>query len=331
LKKYDFIFLDEDVILNSILPNQCEILLTELQDILGEIDENSGLAKKIRAALDAAKTRRWISLPGTQYVDAYRKILTPVDIPAFCKAKYFYLKTKSDENNLEESNRTGDGLIFFKPMELRRGLNYIMLSATADEKICNFFFGANRVKFYECKNAKYKGTLNQYNEYTLSRWDIAKRPGILNELKKMTGVENCITFKKHKQPGDLAYFGKTTGINAYTGKDLNVIGTPHHPEFVYKLIAFTILKAPFNFDTFYANAELRYQEITYNGNKFWFYTFDKKAQLLRDIQLWMIGSELEQAVGRARLIRHDCTVNFFSNYPLAQAVIRELDLMQEYT
>ena len=48
-------------------------------------------------------------------------------------------------------------------------------------------------------------------------------------------------------------------------------------------------------------------------------------ELLRNIQLWMISSELEQAVGRARLIHHDCTVNVFSNLPLSQANLKEFE------
>jgi hypothetical protein len=35
----------------------------------------------------------------------------------------------------------------------------------------------------------------------------------------------------------------------------------------------------------------------------------------------MIESDLEQAVGRARLSRCNCTVNVFSNFPLRQAVM----------
>jgi hypothetical protein len=42
----------------------------------------------------------------------------------------------------------------------------------------------------------------------------------------------------------------------------------------------------------------------------------------------MIESDLEQAVGRARLLRYDCTVNLFSNFPLRQAVMRESDYDQ---
>lgn len=47
---------------------------------------------------------------------------------------------------------------------------------------------------------------------------------------------------------------------------------------------------------------------------------DKK---MRNMQLFFIESELEQAVGRARLLRENCTVYVFSNYPCQQAEIIE--------
>ena len=46
-------------------------------------------------------------------------------------------------------------------------------------------------------------------------------------------------------------------------------------------------------------------------------------KILRDIQFYMIESELEQAVGRARLLRCNCIVNLFSDYPLKQAIQME--------
>lgn len=46
-------------------------------------------------------------------------------------------------------------------------------------------------------------------------------------------------------------------------------------------------------------------------------------EFLRDIQFYMIESELEQAVGRARLLRCDCTVNLFSDFPLRQAELMD--------
>ena len=61
--------------------------------------------------------------------------------------------------------------------------------------------------------------------------------------------------------------------------------------------------------------------MIHNGYRFRFTTF--KNENLRAIQFWMIESELEQAVGRARLLRNSCDVHLFSNFPLSQAKMVE--------
>lgn len=72
-----------------------------------------------------------------------------------------------------------------------------------------------------------------------------------------------------------------------------------------------------NFQNDYSEEKMRYQEIEYNCCRFWFNTYDNKT--LRNMQLWFINTELEQAVGRARLLRNDCTVYLYSNLPMKQA------------
>ena len=84
-------------------------------------------------------------------------------------------------------------------------------------------------------------------------------------------------------------------------------------EFVYKLLAMHI-GVPIN-------EKMRHQEISNEDYKFWFNTYNNEA--LRRIQLWFIHSELEQATGRARLLRFNCIVKLFANLPLEQAEIVE--------
>ena len=57
--------------------------------------------------------------------------------------------------------------------------------------------------------------------------------------------------------------------------------------------------------------------VTHNGYRFRFTTYEDVS--LRKIHFWMIESEIEQAVGRARLLRYGCVVNLFSNFPVGQA------------
>ena len=49
---------------------------------------------------------------------------------------------------------------------------------------------------------------------------------------------------------------------------------------------------------------------------------------MRELQLWFIESELEQCVGRARLLRHSATVHLYSNFPVRQTILSE-DLPKE--
>lgn len=43
-----------------------------------------------------------------------------------------------------------------------------------------------------------------------------------------------------------------------------------------------------------------------------------------DCKLWAcIEAEIEQAIGRARILRKDCTVYIFSNYPCQQAELKQ--------
>ena len=74
--------------------------------------------------------------------------------------------------------------------------------------------------------------------------------------------------------------------------------------------------------------EMEHRFIEYKGKRFWFTAFPNDD--LRSIQLWMIESELEQAVGRARLLRNSCTVRLFSNFILSQAqIIDDFDYDKE--
>ncbi|MCL2034477.1 MAG: hypothetical protein FWG94_07070 [Oscillospiraceae bacterium] len=311
LRKYGAVIIDEDILLNCMMPSQIDIPLPKLTDVLDQIDSKSGLAKKIKMAAEAAKSKSWFTLPYTKYDEAYEDISSGIDIPSFCRAEKFYFKKKADEKNLLESNHSEESIVFLKPVRLNPYTKYIMLSATVDQTICNYYFGSNRVQFYQCKKAANVGTLNQYPHNTMSRAYIDKNIGAIEAIRKATGFNDIITFKKYGI-GNL-YFGKTTGIDSLRGNKLNVIGTPHQPEWVYKLFAYAMGK---EFDE---TATLSYQPVRHKGFQFHFMTFGKGNELLRNIQFWMIESEIVQAVGRARLLLDDCTVNLFSNFPIAQA------------
>lgn len=108
------------------------------------------------------------------------------------------------------------------------------------------------------------------------------------------------------------------GIDKIKGQDLVIIGTPHNNERVYKLIGRYL-----GFDV--NNEAIHRRRIEYNGFSFNFTTYENPA--LRTIQLYYISSELEQAIGRARLLRESCTVFLFSNFPCSQAELIQTDYL----
>ena len=305
LDEFDSIIIDEDILFKSIISNQGEISVSDLKRLKKETTDPR-LSKKIKKLLKASETQSCIEAEGFEWdaEDEDKKSML-FDIPSFCRAEHFYLRRCKNEQKLDE-----DTFTFLKTADFP-GEKYITVSATADEAICEWYFGEENIDFYECKKAKYKGELRQYYEKSMSRSCLAENPGIIEKLMRQFGMneKRVITFL-NEDIGEL-HFGNTEGSNMLEGKDILVIGTPYHAEFLYKLAA---LSMGIEFDE---DEKMAPQIIDYNGYRFWFTTFRDKE--LQKIHLWMIESELEQAVGRARLLRNACTVNLFSNFPLSQA------------
>ncbi|MDR0948098.1 MAG: hypothetical protein LBM69_01115, partial [Lachnospiraceae bacterium] len=184
---------------------------------------------------------------------------------------------------------------------------------------CGYFFGKENIQFRECKKAKLKGTLYQDHRRSMSRFDLRKNPGVIGKIKKWSGCKHTISFKEFMQHyhGELQ-FGNCTGCDYMKGEDIDIIGTPHIPDWIYKLFAYTI---GCKFDT---EAHIKPGlTVEHNGWRFRFTTYGDET--LKAIQFYIIESQLEQAVGRARLLRETCRVNLYSNFPLCQAIMKELE------
>ena len=303
--KFDQIIIDEDIIFKSVITSQCEVPLSELKRLRHKTSD-SNLCKKINTLLKLAQTDTCLELKSIEYKpDPYKlRKHFHFDIEQFCRAERFYIRRASKEEKVQK-----DTVVFLKPAVLKN-LKQIMVSATANEEICRQVFGSE-VEFFVCKKAKYKGRLLQFPGRSMSRSSIANDPGIIRRLIDHFHMDedHVITFM-NQNIGAL-HFGNTEGSNALEGEDILVIGTPYHAPFLYKLVAFSL-----GFDI-NEEEEMTRQLVTHNGYQFWFNTFSDPQ--LRLVQFWMIESELEQAIGRARLLRHDCTVYLFSNFPLEQA------------
>lgn len=310
LREYGAVIIDEDIIFKSVISNQGEITVRKLKKLSRKIIDRR-LSAKIKKLLKAVKTQTCIELDGFEWDDENDDSSKPMtfDIPAFCMANHFYLRKKSKEENLKE-----DTIAFLKPVTFKN-VKYIMVSATVSEEICYQYFGEDNVNFYVCKRAEYKGSLYQYPQKSMSRSCLKNNQGIVRRLieKFHLDEDNVITFMK-ENIGNL-HFGNTEGSNSLEGKDILVIGTPYHAEFLYKLAAFSM---GIDFDE---DEKMTLQDVIYNGYAFKFTTFENEE--LRAVHFWMLESELEQAVGRARLLRNDCNVYLFSNFPLSQSKMVE--------
>ncbi len=311
VSKYDLIIVDEDIVYSTVIPSRETVSLSTLRKLKKKLAASDPLAAKIKKCLKRVEDSEFFTLGEADWHRAYADIKMAVNIPALCSATHFcYREATEQENDLSENSVT-----FIKPVKFPDNKKYIMLSATADRDICELYFGANNVRFYDCKEAENTGTLNQHGDRSMGRSSIRKDTSIIDRIKKWTGFNYTISFKEfHKYyTGDL-HFGNCAGCDMLKGENIDVIGTPHQPEWIYKLFAYSL--------GYEVDDDLKpNMVVAHNGFRFRFMTYADET--LRAIQFYMIESELEQAVGRARLLRCDCTVNLFSDFPLKQAVLKE--------
>lgn len=216
------------------------------------------------------------------------------------RANYFYHEASKDE-------------VYFMDYCSRQPLcNCTIVSATINERLYNELFGGMINSITDLGQLKYEGKLYLHHDCTYSKSCLLNDNDIMIRLrKKYEDKRNIITFKDFARYGEL-YLGAAQGSNALAGCDLAVIGTFHRPEYVYKLWAMEM--GYFDPDDTLAN-----RIVERNGYRFQFMTFEN--DLLREIQLYMIESESEQAVGRARLVSNNCTVDLYSNLPLKQCIV----------
>ena len=193
--------------------------------------------------------------------------------------------------------------------------NVIIMSATVNPDLYKWLMYVP-VEIYQCKHARYTGKLLQYTDSSYSRKKLTtdeNYENLLNQIKTITDNKAVITFKCCESEFNTHYhYGAIEGLNVLEGQDIAVVGLPNTDEKVYKLYGMLMGVDP-NKETW------RYLKIQYNGYEFCLNTFSDYR--LKTVQLWMIESNLEQAVGRARLLRHDCTVTVFARFPIDQAEI----------
>lgn len=208
--------------------------------------------------------------------------------------------------------RNNDGTISYICRRELANKKVIILSATANEYVYRLLFG-DRLEFIDIGNVKTLGKIIQYPQWSFSRHQMDNEEKFLTIAKHIAGQQHVITHKRFRDQFSncIANFGNTTGIDAYKGQDMVVIGTPHLNTNTYFLYA-SALSIDISGDN--SLSDIR---ISRKGMEFYFNTFVNIG--LREIQLYLIESELVQAIGRARLLRNDCTVTVLSRLPMIGA------------
>lgn len=232
----------------------------------------------------------------------------------------------SDENQLEKlkgGNANVYGLLKSNYINIKNGkitflieeklpdCKLIILSATISHEIYGKIYSDQIIEYYECPKAEYRGKVVQYTDSSYSRYALNENYDKKKLLKELCQNNEVITFKSIEQEFHTRYhFGNVEGMNHLRGKNLSVVGLPNLDETVYCLYG---MRAGVEIK----KAAMYPQRIVYRDKSFYLNTY--KNQVLQMIQTWLISSQLEQAVGRARLLREDCTVTVFAGFPVEQA------------
>jgi hypothetical protein len=212
----------------------------------------------------------------------------------------------------DDSNPRNLGEVFFVIKKDIPAKNIIIMSATAPIDIYKHIFG-KKLKVIDVSNVEKTGKITQYTSKSWSRSSLLKSSGNeLDKLKEKIGERPVITFanfkKIFKNKLDI-HFGNVEGYDDLKGKDIAVVGTDNKPLHVYFFYAKII-----GMDLKGSDNKLDMRIIEWGGYRFKAMTFEN--EILRDIQLSLIESELIQAVGRNRNLRENCETLLFSSQPL---------------
>ena len=307
LEQYEII-VDEDILM-SVIKDNGSVSRKKITEAL-DAGIFSGEAEKRLKMLQNLEPEKAVKLEPLRISELSDKNMERFgDLVVLLGSQVFYYEEKTQD------------IRYFNPMEIPK-VKTIVLSATLNEKIWKDFCKNRRVRMNEVGTVRYKGKLMQFTYYSMSRECIRKLDGqkVKEAIKEITGVpeEQIITFKKFMDKSEI-HFGKTEGFDKLKGKNLAIIGTPHYIVALYKMVGKYL-----DYDT---SKKLCRQRVENSNYSFNLMTFSDAE--MRNLQMYILESELEQAVGRARLLRYDTVVWVFSNFPLRQAELNQEDYLKD--
>ncbi len=307
LEQYEII-VDEDILM-SVIKDNGSVSRKKITEAL-DAGIFSGEAEKRLKMLQNLEPEKAVKLEPLRISELSDKNMVHFgDLVVLLGSQVFYY-----EENTED-------IRYFNPMEIPK-VKTVVLSATLNEKIWKDFCKNRRVRMNEVGTVQYRGKLMQFTYHSMSRECIRKLDGqkVKEAIKEITGVpeEQIITFKKFMDESEI-HFGKTEGFDKLKGKNLAIIGTPHYIVALYKMVGRYL-----DYDT---SKKLCRQRVENSNYSFNLMTFSDAE--MRNLQMYILESELEQAVGRARLLRYDTVVWVFSNFPLRQAELNQEDYLKD--
>lgn len=212
-----------------------------------------------------------------------------------------------------------DYIYFIQRKKLSMSKKTIILSATINEKISKLVFG-EEVTFVDLGLVKPVGSMLQVTSKSFSRFTIKENHKELKSLAKnlmerYNPESEIITYKDFSTGGkhEEIYFGNTEGIDNLKGENITVIGTPHLNPIAYLLISVTL-----GYRMGLEESRMEYRPVERNGLRFYFTTYSNDT-LLKEIQFYLVESQLLQAIGRARVNRFPAKVLILSNLPVVGA------------
>lgn len=348
--KPDIVIIDEDITL-SILKQQ-SAKVSELHhilrsDILSQIEEDNirNLVRtRIKNILEAkqnkiCKVDKSIPLKNKVRGEVFSGI-SKGNNRALFSSKVFDLVFDCEEYIKQETHEEDGNPEVIASFLTRRELPFeckvFVMSATANFEIYSKIFGEDKIATRPFDIPKLAATIEMHSEYTYSKQWFDNHTGQLHDYagyltstiiksdslfddtqddSKSDQKPAIITFKKYKEifeneGAQALHFGNVAGIDKYKGNDLVVFGTYSMNPTLYALYTNAIFPE-FRVETIPAFED---QLVCNDGYKFHFWTCASN-EAFRKIHMWMVESELIQALGRARPVDNACLIQLYGSYP----------------
>lgn len=208
-------------------------------------------------------------------------------------------------------------LRYIKKRKLPDNKKIVMVSATMSQFMIDALFG-NQFIIEEIPLTELQGHCVQISDLGVSASALKRGKGDkymlnLKLASVLSGDRAVITFNAFKDYfvnpiQDLNIYA-STGSNNYQGKDIVVVGDPHLPTSVYRLMSKAL-----GYEWQTKDLELEFLKVQSDGFDFMYYTFRHEG--LRKIQFYCIDRIIQQAVGRARANRTDGNVLAICRKPI---------------